>query len=281
MPSPDELQAQADELGWFHTIDLGNGVVTKGLGVHWHTAKTFPDFSGRSVLDICAFDGYYSFLAEQNGAKRVVALDHYAWGLDFGARQRYWNACVANGTLPDPRRDLTDFWQPDLPGRRPFEFAKAALQSHVEVLVGDFATMDLSGLGGFDVVLYLGVLYHMREPLTCLTRVRSVTTEVAVIETEAVHIEGHDEASLLQFHAGNSLRGDFGNWFVPTIGGLHELCRAAGFTSVRTIMGPPDAPAVEPETARARLGRRVAGQLRPEPRSAPSANYRAVVHAFV
>jgi len=55
-----------------------------------------------------------------------------------------------------------------------------------------------------------------------------ITTEVAVIETEAVHLEGHDEASLVQFHAGGSLRGDFGNWYVPTIEGLHALCRPPG-----------------------------------------------------
>src|ERR1700722_13393708 len=108
--SPEELQAQADRYGWFHTIDLGDGVVTKGLGHHWHKENTFPALAGCSVLDIGAWDGYYSFLAEKNGAARVVALDHYAWGIDFGARQRYWNECAAAGTLPDPGRDLEDFW---------------------------------------------------------------------------------------------------------------------------------------------------------------------------
>ena len=281
MTSQEELQTQTDAYGWFHTIDLGNGVVTKGLGAHWHTAETFPDLTGRSVLDIGAFDGYYSFLAERNGATRVVALDHYAWGIDFGARQRYWNECIASATLPDPGRDLTDFWLPELPGRRPFEFAKATLNSEVEAVVGDFATMDLDVLGPFDVVLYLGVLYHMQDPLSCLRRVRMITTEVAVIETEAVHLEGHDQASLVQFHAGGSLRGDFGNWYVPTIEGLHALCRAAGFSSVHTIMGPPQAPPVAPESRRIRLGRRISGLPRSHNGSAPSMNYRAVVHAFV
>lgn len=256
-------------------------MVTKGLGVHWHGAETFPDFSGRRVLDIGAFDGYYSFLAERNGAKGVVALDHYAWGIDFGARQRYWNECAAAGTLPDPGRDLTDFWLPELPGRRPFEFAKATLDAKADAVVGDFATMDLDALGLFEVVLYLGVLYHMQDPLHCLKRVRAVTTEVAVIETEAVHLQGHDHAALLQFHAGGSLRGDFGNWYVPTIEGLHALCRAAGFSSVHTVVGPPPAPAPAAETRRRRAGRRIAALPRPDHGSAPSINYRAVVHAFV
>ena len=88
-------------------------------------------------------------------------------------------------------------------------------------------------------MLYLGVLYHMKEPLTCLERVRAVTKEVAVIETEAVHIQGFDDHVWLQFYAGDSLQTDFGNWYVPTIAALHNLCRAAGFSEVRTIAGPP------------------------------------------
>ena len=94
MVTPRELQAQTDELVWFHTIDLGNGVVTKGLGLHWYGPEVFPTFSGRSVLDIGAWDGYYSFLAEQNGASRVVAMDHYAWGVDMGMRDAYWRECL-------------------------------------------------------------------------------------------------------------------------------------------------------------------------------------------
>jgi tRNA (mo5U34)-methyltransferase len=150
----------------------------------------------------------------------------------------------------------------------------------VEPVVADFQTVDLARLGRFDVVLYLGVLYHMKEPLTCLERVRAVTKEVAVIETEALHLQGLEHEALLQFHAGSSLRTDFGNWYVPTIEALHNLCRAAGFSRVRTVNGPPE-PKPEPFPPRkVRLGRRLAG-ISPPPPSAPSENYRAVVHAYV
>ena len=170
MTSPEDLQAQADALHWYHTIDLGNGVVTKGDSAQDDGTGILPDVTGRSVLDIGAWDGKYSFLAERAGAARVVALDHYAWGVDFAARGAYWAECIHNGTLPDQSRDETDFWQPDLPGRRGFELAEAALGSKVEPLVADFQTVDLDEVGQFDVVLYLGVLYHMKEPLTCLER---------------------------------------------------------------------------------------------------------------
>lgn len=282
MTTAAELQAQADEIEWYHSIDLGNGVITKGSGVQETGTEIFPDVRGRSVLDIGAWDGKFSFLAERSGAVRVCALDHYAWGVDFKARGAYWNECIEKGILPDQTRDETDFWQPDLPGRRGFDFAKAALGSQVEPVVADFQTIDLDTLGTFDVVLYLGVLYHMKEPLTCLERVRAVTNEVAVIETEAVHLHGLEHEVLLQFHAGMSLRVDYGNWYVPTMQALHNLCRVAGFSMVRTIAGPPEPP-TEPEPKsplHVRMGRRLAGWTPPPP-SAPSTNYRAIVHAYV
>jgi tRNA (mo5U34)-methyltransferase len=279
MTSPRDLQIQADALHWYHTIDLGDGVITKGDSAQGSGAEIFPDVGGRTVLDIGAWDGKYSFLAERAGAARVVALDHYAWGVDFAARGAYWAECIQNGRLPDQSRDETDFWQPDLPGRRGFELAASALGSKVEPRVADFQTVDLDELGQFDVVLYLGVLYHMKEPLTCLERVRAVTREVAVIETEAVNLQGHDDEVLLQFHAGSSLRTDFGNWYVPTIEALHNLCRAAGFSQVRTVVGPPPPPPATPAPLRMRVARRI-GRLPVQKPSAPSANYRAVVHAF-
>jgi tRNA (mo5U34)-methyltransferase len=277
--SPAELQAQTDSIAWFHTIDLGSGVVTKGVGIQETGSEILPDVYGRSVLDIGAWDGKFSFLAEQAGASRVVALDHYVWGVDLAARGAYWQECIESGAFPDQSRDETVFWRPDLPGKRGFDLAKAALGSQVESVVADFQKIGLDDLGPFDVVLYLGVLYHMKEPLTCLQRVRAITKEVAVIETEAVHLQGLDHEVLLQFHAGSTLQTDFGNWYVPTIGALHNLCRAAGFSDVRTIVGPPGPPPQPPPRLRQRLRRRIRRIPTPAP-SAPSKNYRAVVYAL-
>jgi len=280
MQSSEDLQARTDELMWFHTIDLGNGVRTKGIGVQSTGSEILPDVKGKTVLDIGAWDGKFSFLAEQGGAKSVTALDHYAWGVDFVARGHYWSECIEKGVFPDQTRDETDFWRPELPGRRGFEFAKTTLNSAVEPLVTDFATTDLEALGQFDVVLYLGVLYHMKEPLTCLERVRATTKEVAVIETEAVHLNGLEHEAMLQFHAGSSLQTDFGNWYVPTIEALHQMCRVAGFSEIKTVHGPPEALPPQPGGRRAKLQRGL-DRARGADTSPPSQNYRAIVHAYV
>ena len=145
-----QLQAEVDSFAWYHSIDLGNGVITKGQSVmaEMVTEAQLPDFRGRSVLDIGAWDGYYSFLAEQRGASRVVALDHYAWGVDFSARTEYWNECFARGVLPDQSRD-TD----RLLARRISRVAADSISrtvcsnSRVEPVVADFTKVDVSSLG--------------------------------------------------------------------------------------------------------------------------------------
>ena len=273
MLDPAALQEQADSFPWFHSIDLGHGVTTKGLSDQNATVTTsqLPDFSGKTVLDIGAWDGYYSFLAERSGASRVVALDHYAWGVDIPARERYWNECRENGTLPDHARDTTDFWQPDLPGRRGFDFARATLSSKVEPVLADFTTADLGALGSFDIVLYLGVLYHMKEPLTCLERLGAVTRGVAVIETAALRVR-NVAGSFLKFHSGSDLNRDFGNWYQPNLEAIQALVLAAGFSKVEVVQGPPP---VATRSTMERLRARVAN------RAQPVDEYRAIVHAFV
>jgi tRNA (mo5U34)-methyltransferase len=236
-----DLRRQVAALHWYHSIDLGGGLVTPGTPVNRAMLEQgLPPMSGRTVLDIGAWDGLYSFVAEQRGASRVVALDHYAWLVDFDARNEYWARCEAEGRLPDPDRDLSDFARPDtLPGRRGFELAHQVLDSAVEPVVGDFLTMDPAELGQFDVVLFLGVLYHLRDPMAALRHVRALTTGVAVIETEAIEVVGMAGAALLSFTEGAELRADHSNWFVPTRGALAGMCRAAGFSDVEVRIGPP------------------------------------------
>ena len=64
---------------WFHTFSLAPGIYTPGIARDhgYRLAVLAADrFAGRSVLDVGAFDGFYSFLAEARGARRVVAVDN-------------------------------------------------------------------------------------------------------------------------------------------------------------------------------------------------------------
>jgi tRNA (mo5U34)-methyltransferase len=234
MPGNPELARQIRERHWFHTIDLGDGLVTKGDSPSSQIiAAAMPDVAGKSVLDIGAWDGKYSYEAERAGASRVVALDHYVWRLDPGARQEYYDQCEREGILPDPDMVDNGFLVTDgLPGRGGFDLLHEYLDSSVEPMVDDFTTMDLDALGTFDVVFYFGVLYHMVDPINSLKRVRKVAKEVAVIETAATYVHGYEDSSLVEFYAGDELHSDYGNWFAPNAVALRGMCRAAGFRQV-------------------------------------------------
>ena len=106
----------------------------------------------------------------------MVALDHFVWSFDLSEYMQVWDSCIER-KVPVPAPDaLPDVWRPaELPGRRAFDVAHEALDSNVEVVVGDLLDCDLGALGTFDVVLYLGVLYHMRHPLLALERLVQVT----------------------------------------------------------------------------------------------------------
>jgi tRNA (mo5U34)-methyltransferase len=232
-----ELLRRIEQRHWFHTIDLGAGRSTRGEPPSevLSARGARPDVTGRSVLDIGAWDGKYSFEAERAGAARVVALDHYVWRLDGEKRQAYYDACQAEGRLPDPAMIDTGFLATDgFPGRAGFDLIREYLQSDVEPVVDDFMTMDLDALGTFDVVFYFGVLYHMVNPIEALRRLRRVTGEVAVVETLAVVIPDHAEDSLVEFYAADEVGADYGNWFAPSERALHGMCRASGFRRVET-----------------------------------------------
>jgi tRNA (mo5U34)-methyltransferase len=234
---------------WWHSIRLPDGTVTPGekseeiLGREL-TALDLPDLRGRTVLDVGAWDGYFSFAAEAAGASRVVALDHYAWSMDLPAQQAYWRDCRERGETPEPYETVPGLWQPEtLPGKRAFDRARELLGSGVEDWVADFMTLDPAELGSFDVVLYLGVLYHMTDPLGALRRLRRATTTLAVVESEAIALPGLEDRALVEFYPGAELNADVGNWWAPTLPALTGLCTAAGFSQTEVKVGPPDEPA--------------------------------------
>lgn len=274
--SQAELQQCADSVEfWWHSIDLGQGVVTKGEKTPEILAQelrslSLPDLAGRSVLDIGAYDGFYSFATERLGAQRVVALDKYVWSIDLPRAIEQWRACKASGTVPLPVEE-TPLWQPEqLPGKRAFDTAHRAIGSRVEVVVGDFMTMDLVPLDTFDVTLFMGVLYHMRDPLGSLTRLASVTRNLAVIETHAVEIPGYEHLELGQFYSSNQLNADSSNWWGFNVCALVGMCRAAGFSRVELV----GSPAGVQGTAR-RAASRIRAFVRRQPR-----HFRAVLHAW-
>jgi len=193
--------AELEALGWYHSIELPDGTVTQGHQGIEHLRKRlaqFPipgDLHGKRVLDIGAWDGWFSFEMERRGAE-VVALD-----LVTQAR---------------------------------FLLAHRLLKSSVEYRAGDICRIEPKDLGHFDIVLFLGVLYHVRHPLLALEKVCALTDDLACVESYVTD-NGEDPSAppILEFYETTELRGQFDNWVGPNTPCLLAMARAAGFAAVK------------------------------------------------
>jgi len=93
--------------------------------------------------------------------------------------------------------------------------------------------MDLTpdSVGGpFDVVLFLGVLYHLRDPMAVLERLRRVTSGVLVLETEVGRLLTRRAAA--DFFPGTELNDDPTNWWAPNVPAMLGMLRSVGFADV-------------------------------------------------
>lgn len=212
-----DLRSRVDALRWYHTIDLGQGVVTKGIDntpAKLTRAHLPRDLSGKTVLDIGAWDGFFSFEAERRGAARVVAADYYSWhGTGWGTGQ----------------------------GKAGFELARTTLGSRVEDVDVDVMELSPERVGGqFDLVLFLGVLYHLRDPLRALERVASVTGDLLILETVVDMLGVRRPAAA--FYPDRELNNDPTNWWGPNPAAVEGMLRAVGFARVTQVTPTPSAP---------------------------------------
>ena len=90
-------RARMEKIAWYHTIDLGDGLVTPGIDPTPHKLRQIKlpaSFAGKTVLDVGAWDGFFSFEAERRGASRVLAVDYVAWA---GGLPGCWKGRITGG----------------------------------------------------------------------------------------------------------------------------------------------------------------------------------------
>ena len=243
------LAGRVGDIEWFHSIELAPGLVTPGRDdtrARLDLLKIPPDLTGRSVLDVGTWDGFFAFEAERRGAARVLATDSFAW----------------NGSG----------WST----KAGFELAREALGSSVEDREVDVLELDPDVIGRFDVVLCLGVLYHMRHPLLALERVASVTADLLILETHVDMTWTRRPAAA--FYPSHELGLDQTNWWGPNPEAVVGMLRAVGFS--RTEVVTPDSTAYRIARSARRLPHYVRQTVRHRrtPPEHPSQG-RVVVHA--
>ncbi|HWL30629.1 MAG TPA: DUF1698 domain-containing protein [Xanthobacteraceae bacterium] len=207
----DPRRQVIDALPWHHQIDFGDGLLSNGNAkIEVLRAQAEIYFSGgiegKTVLDIGCWDGFNSFEAERRGASRVLATDHFAWS----------DACWGD--------------------RRSFDFAKEALNSSVEVMDIDLADLSVATVGQFDIVLFLGVFYHLRNPFADLERVAKLAKETLIVET---HMDALDyPRPAMVFYPTNELAGDHTNWWGPNQACVEGMLRDVGFQNITFTVHP-------------------------------------------
>ncbi|MGH9646017.1 MAG: DUF1698 domain-containing protein [Bryobacteraceae bacterium] len=192
--------------GWYHSFEFADGTVIDGymqLAVQKERYARYPipdDLRGKRLLDIGAWDGWFSFEAERHGAQ-TMAID-----------------CVEIPTFLQVHRRL---------------------RSKVDYRVLDFYELPSAGLGKFDVVFFLGVLYHLRHPLLALEIVCGLTTDVAIVESFVIDAETWKEHQnaipILEFYENFELGNQYDNWSGLTVACMLAMCRAAGFARVELM----------------------------------------------
>src|SRR5579862_8631799 len=192
------------ETGWWHSFELPDGTVLRGVcgleGLKERIAQ-FPipqDLRGKRVLDIGAWDGWFSFEMERRGAE-VLAID-----------------CWDN-----PR----------------FHQIRRVLKSRVAYRQMDIYELTPDSVGRFDIVLFMGVLYHLKHPLLALERVCALTKEMAVVDSFILREEHRpgvniEKRPVMEFYETEEFGGQTDNWCGPSLPCLMAMCRTAGFARV-------------------------------------------------
>jgi tRNA (mo5U34)-methyltransferase len=202
---------------WYHQIEIRPGITTPGINNSAHTLRQLDladRYDGLRVLDIGARDGYFSFELERRGAE-VVAIDY----MD--------------------------------PAETGFPVARELLGSDVDFHVGNIYDLSPDRHGTFDLVLFLGVMYHLRDPLLALDRIWDVCNPDATLILETQLLDNAvllgdgrfrtlaevapelSDACLMQFYPGDSLNGDHSNYWAPNAACTGALLQTAGFAVTR------------------------------------------------
>lgn len=199
------------DIRWFHSFDLGDGNKIEGLK-RLEVLKKEADIIlgdhvvGKSVLDIGAWDGYFSFESERRGAARVVATDHFCWsGEGWGNRDG-------------------------------FDYIHAKSHSKVEPVDVDVMGLPGAGLGQFDVVLFLGVFYHLKDPYVGLESAAKMCSNHLVVET--VTALPREKLPAMRLFESGELGGDPTNFWAPNLPALELMLKSFGFNRIEFVVSP-------------------------------------------
>jgi ubiquinone/menaquinone biosynthesis C-methylase UbiE len=235
-----EVQKRIAELSpWFYEFDLGAfGKTTSSL-----PAEVFPIHETRLEMVRRAVDGHFK---GRYGQIRCI---------DVGCHEGYYSIAMARAGIREVRG--VDVRQSSLDKGR---FVRDVLGlSNLDFSQGNCEDLRVAETGQYELCLFLGLLYHLENPMLCLRNISSITTEMCVIETQVVdEVEGSTEwgaqewirpyqgvLALIdetgEFDNRNSETGASPLATCPSPVALRFMLKQAGFRRVEMIAPPPGA----------------------------------------
>ena len=202
------FEKEMNAIKWWHPIQIGEYITP---GKNQETEDTFNnlglpnDLTGKTVLDIGAWDGYYSFNCEKRNADKVVASDKFVW----------LNNAIGG-----------ESWTQD----RGFDFAHKHLNSKVEKLIASVEELNPDTHGKFDIVLMLGVIYHAKDPIGYLQKAFDMSNDLVVIESH-VDMLGFDFPAV-RYYIDNELNNDNTNFWGPNPLAVKGMMTDIGFKDI-------------------------------------------------
>jgi tRNA (mo5U34)-methyltransferase len=220
---------------WYHKIELPGGIVTPGWAPLCAERYAVPaDLTGKRVLDIGAWDGYWTFEALKRGAAEVVAIDDFSD--DCGAPERV----KRNGWETfDLCREALGFTREVSRDR---DWVNERTRQRLRRQHDSVYDIDPVLYGPFDVVFCFGVLYHLKHPLLALEKIAAVCDGDLYLESAVcddyspyrggLHHGFSQHEMVMEFYPGAQLAANRGNWWSPTIECLASMVQAVGFEQV-------------------------------------------------
>lgn len=188
---------------WYHpwpTEDRHVDHADLSANPRWNSIQQNVVLKDKTVLDIGAFDGFFSFKAEMAGASDVLATDKFIW---FEAPD--WSGCKEH-----------------------FNLVRDTLGSKVRERVIDPSNINPVSVGEFDVVFLLGVIYHRVDFYQVFENAASVCKETLVVSTH-VDLNVDQTRPAFVFYPNDEFFDDPTNWFVPNPLAVTALFDKFGF----------------------------------------------------
>lgn len=240
--------ADAERYYWYHTVDLGNGLVTPGIYDYRETVSAFgfpDDMSGMTVLDVGTATGFFAFEFERRGA-RVVSLelpslrdlDRFP-GQDVDSSLRKIENMMFPETLNSPELKRAPYTERDLYWHLlegPFRYCREKLGSRVERCYSTVYDITLERTGvreGFDLVFIGDVLIHTLYPLKALAALAPLCRGELVFA--GVLPEGPQEPPAMVYIGGSDPANDEVAWWHPNLSCLMQMLQKLGFATVDQV----------------------------------------------